>query len=177
VQRAWVAVIFGLIIVSAGLSAYLVLNQAGDGGWEDIPRKVYDFDQYPGEEVVIRGRLEANSRIILALPEGGNPELITEDRVDEIVEEGLRESYDFRKPGWTHVILSDQDTVPSYQENGSSYYVLINSGSEAWKSEDVYSGYEGEEVEILGKWDSYTDPEYPGLGIVQFRGKSIRLVK
>lgn len=174
-EKTWVVVICGLAILAVGLFTYLLLSSGGDEGWEDVPRKVYEFDQYPGEEVVIRGHLEANERVILALPDGGVPELVSEERVDEIVEQGLRGSYNFIKPGWTHVIISDPGITPSYELDGAKYYVLINSGTEAWRSEDVYSRYEGEDVEILGKWDSFTDPKYPGLGIVQFRGKSIRL--
>ena len=169
------AVICILVIVAVGLVAYLSLSPE-DEGWEDVPRKVYEFDQYPGDEVVIRGRLEANDRKILAIPKAGDVELITEKQVDAIVQQGLRDEYDFRNPGWTHRLRADLNATPSFEEDGVGYYVLINSGTEAWSSEDVYSEFEGRDVEILGKWDNYTDPIYHLIGVVQFRGKSIRAV-
>ena len=96
--------------------------------------------------------------------------------MDPIVEQGLREDYDFRKPGWTHRLLSDIDVVPSYEDGGSGYYFLKLSGTSAWSASDVYAKYEGKNVEILGKWDSFTHPDFPSLNIVQFWGKSIRTV-
>ena len=174
-EKTWIVVICGLAVAAVGFATYYLSNPPSSEGWEDVPRKVYEFDQFPGEEVIIRGRLEDNERVIIAIPKAGDVELITEEQVDAIDQQGLRDEYDFRKPGWTHRLRSDLDVTPSYEEAGVGYYVLINSGTEAWRSEDIYSEFVGKDVEILGKWDSFTDPVYPFLSIVQFRGKSIRL--
>jgi hypothetical protein len=168
------ALAFCVIIVFIGITTYLFWSSPNQEGWEDVPREVYYFDQSPGEEIIITGRLEANDRVILAIPEAGEIEPITEQRVDQIVDQGLREEYNFRKPGWTHRVLSDIDVVPSYEEGGSGYYLLKISGTSAWSASEVYAKYEGKNVEILGKWDSFTDPDFPSLNIVQFWGKSIR---
>jgi hypothetical protein len=165
-----------LLIIFIGISTYLLWNPPSEEGWEDVPREVYLFDQFPGEEVTIRGRLEANDRIILAIPKAGDIELITEQQVDQIVEQGLREEYDFRKPGWTHRLLSDLDVAPSYEDGGSRYYLLKISGTSAWSASDVYAKYKGKDVEILGKWDNFTDPDIPSLSIIQIWGKSIQTV-
>jgi hypothetical protein len=176
VDKIWIALLCCIIIVAIGVSTYLFWNPPSEEGWEDVPRPVFYYDQFPGAEVVIRGRLEANDRVIIAIPKVGEIEPITEQRVDQIVEEGLKEEYDFRKPGWTHRLLANLDVSPSYEEGGSSYYLLKISGTSAWSAADVYSKYEGREVEILGKWDSFADPDIPALNIVQFWGKSIRMV-
>lgn len=163
------------IAISATLTA-LYINQAlTDGGWVKVPRKAYEFDQLPGEEVMIRGLLEVNQRRILAIPKSGEISLITEDEVDGIVAEGRKDDYDYREPGWTHVIqLEGRPARPSFEADGKDYYVIISSGTEAWKSEDVLKEYAGSEVEMIIKWDSFTDPRYPGIAVTQIRGKSIR---
>ena len=102
--------------------------------------------------------------------------MITDAQVDRIVSEGLVEEYDFRNPGWTHRIqINGSDVSPNFQINGKDYYVIVSSGTEAWRTEDLFNNYLGQEVEILGKWDSFTDPVYPKLGITQFQPKSIRM--
>jgi hypothetical protein len=176
VEKIWIALACSIFIVFIGITTYLFWSSPSEEGWEDVPREVFYFDQFPGEGIIITGRLEANDRVILAIPKVGEIEPITEQQVDRIVEQGLREEYDFRKPGWTHRLISDLDVIPSYEEGGSDYYLLKISGTSAWSASDVYSKYEGKEVEILGKWDSFTDPEIPSLNIVQFWGKSIRRV-
>jgi hypothetical protein len=171
-------VITSLVILAVVVAAVLVLvglgDSGGDSGWESVPRKVHEFDLLSGEEAVVRGILEANDRV-LAIPKKGEPDMITEAEVDLIVSEGLREDYDFRNPGWTHRIQLNHSTVgPSFVANDQSYHVIVSFETAAWRTEDVLNKYLGQEVEILGKWDSYTDPLYPKLSITQFRPKLIR---
>jgi len=174
VDKIWLALACCVLIVFIGVSIYLFWNPPSEEGWEDVPREVYYFDQFPGEEGIITGRLEANDRVVIAIPRVGEIEPITEKQVDQIVEQGLREEYDFRKPGWTHRLLADLVVGPSYEEGGSSYYLLKISGTSAWSASDIYAKYEGKDVEVLGKWDGFTNPDFPSLNIVQFWGKSIR---
>lgn len=164
----------GIIAVTI-VSALYLAQFLEDEGWEKVPRKMYEFDQLPGEEVLIRGLLEVNERVILAIPKEGKPSLITEEDVDRIVAEGLKDAYDFRNPGWTHRIrLENIGIEPSFMIEDQYYYVIVSSGTEAWRSEDLLNRFVGMEVELVGKWDSFSDPVYPTLSVTQFQPKSIR---
>ncbi len=177
-DRPWIMLAAALTIVVVAIVTGLYLSKTiGQGGWVRVPRRTYEFDLLPGEEVVVLGYLEANDRVIVAIPKDGEPSLITEAEVDRITAEGEREKYDFRKPGWTHRIqLDDNPIAPSFQIGDKKYYGIVSFGTEAWKAEDVLDEFVGKEVELLGKWDSFTDPEYPGLSITQLQPKSIREV-
>jgi hypothetical protein len=159
------------IVIIGGIIVPLSL---GKEGWESVPREVHKTDKIPGDEVIIRGYLERNDRI-LAIPKDGEPSLITEDQVDQIVEDGLKGEYDFRNPGWTHRIrLEDSDILPSLIIDGMSYYVILSFETNVWKTDELFDRYVGVEVELLGKWNPYTDPIYPKLSITQFLPISIR---
>lgn len=172
-DRPWLVAVFFIIAAVAATTVYLA--QLGRGGWVSVPRRVHAFDQFPGEEVIIRGTLEENDRFVLAIPKSGEPTLVTEAEVDRIASEGLLNEYDFRNPGWTHRIqLNNSEIAPNFVIDGRAYYVIVSSGTEAWRSEDLFDKYVGREVEILGKWHSFTDPVYPELSVTQFQPKSIR---
>jgi hypothetical protein len=159
------------IVIIGGIILPLSL---GGEGWKSVPREVHKTDSIPGEEVIIRGYLERNDRI-LAIPKDGEPSLITENQVDRIVEEGLKGEYDFRNPGWTHAIrLEGSDIVPSFTIGEDRYYVILSFETNVWKTDELFDGYMGVEVELLGKWSPYTDPDYPRLSITQFLPISIR---
>jgi hypothetical protein len=146
----------------------------GRRGWESVPRHVHETDKVPGEEVIIRGYLEKNDRV-LAIPKDGEPSLITEEEVDQIVEDGLKGEYDFRNPGWTHRIrLEDSEIAPSFTIGETRYYVIQSFETTVWKTEDLFNKYLDREVELLGKWHPYTDPVYPNLSVTQFLPISIR---
>ncbi len=164
----------GIIVVAVVAGLYLSRDMAEDG-WVKVPRNVHEFDQLPGEEVLIRGYLEENDRTVLAIPKEGEPTLIADADVNRIVAEGLREAYDFREPDWTHRIrLEGIDIAPNFLIGGEGYYVIISSGTDVWRSENVLDQFADREVELIGKWDSFTDPAYPGLSVTQFQPKSIR---
>ncbi len=145
-----------------------------------MPKAAYIYDSLPGEEVVVRGFLEANDRAVLAVPKVGSPHFITEADVDQLSSQGSAGDYaNFYKKGWTHVLRIDGISVqPSYTAGGSSWYVIISSGTEAWRSSDVLARFSGKEVEILGKWDSFVVPDLsPVIAVTQFQPRSIRVAE
>jgi hypothetical protein len=172
VDKAWIAVVPVILIV---VIAAALLVAPDDEGWVKVPMDNSEYKGLPGDEVTITGLLEANDRIVLAIASGTKPTLITEDEVDRIVSEGLKDRYDFREPGWTHRIRrQDEEIEPNFVIGGDPYYVILSSGTEVWRSENVLKDYEDAQVEIIGKWDSYMDPVYPTLSVTQFRARLIR---
>jgi len=162
------------------IGAWFILAPSGkDGdGWISVPRDTGTYDNLPGDEVVAKGYLEANPRIIWALPKVGEPRIISEETVDRIVHEGLKEDYIlFRKILWTQRLQSEGiDQRPSFEKGGKRYYLILSTGTEAWNSSKVLSRYEGKYVEIRGKWDYYSDPDYPERGtVIQLWPRSIRI--
>lgn len=169
-----------IVLAAAGAAAvaiFFVAGAARNGDWVQVPRGVYEYDELPSEQEVIRGFLEANDRVVLAVPKEGAPKFISEDEVDRISKEGLENQYlNFYKKGWTHRIrLSESSVQPNFEINGSRYYVIRSSGTEAWNSSTVLNKFVGKEVEIKGKWDSFMIPDYASPeGVTQFRPRSIR---
>ena len=171
-EKAWIALI--PIILIAVVAAALLM-QPGNEGWVKVPIDNSEYKGLAGEEVTIAGLLEANDRLVLAIAGGARPTLITEDEVDRIVFEGLKDQYDFREPGWTHRIrMENEEIEPNFIIDGDHCYVILSTGTDVWRSENVLKDYEGMEVEITGKWDSYMDSVYPTLSVPQFRARYIR---
>ncbi len=165
------------VAVGVGVAAYVIVGSGRDAGWIQVPRAVYLYDQLPGQEEIVRGILEANDMVVLAVPKEGDPTFISEDEVDRISKEGLQGQYlNFYKKGWTHRIrLGESDVRPSFEMNGTKYYVILSSGTEAWQSAKVLDKFVGKEVELKGKWDSFMIPDYSSPeGVTQFRPRSIR---
>jgi hypothetical protein len=172
-----ILLVVALAIPIAIIGGIIIPLSLGKEGWESVPREVHKTDKIPGEEVIIKGFLEKNDRV-LAIPKDGNPTLITEEEVDQIVENGLKEEYDFRNPDWTHRIrLEDSEIIPSFTIEDMKYYLILSFETNVWKTENLFNKYVGKEVEILGKWSPYTDPIYPELSVTQFLPISIREVQ
>jgi hypothetical protein len=172
VEKGWIALI--PIILIAVVAAALLLGSE-DEGWVKVPIDNSEYKGLAGEEVTIAGLLEANDRLVLAIASGAKPTLITEEEVDRIVSEGLKGQYDFREPGWTHRIrMENEEIEPNFIIDGDHCYVILSTGTDVWRSENVLKDYEDAEVEIIGKWDSYMDPVYPTLSVPQFRARYIR---
>lgn len=178
VERSWIPLVCIAVLVVATMACIFTGN-GGTDKWVNVPRDTHEYDLLPGEEGVIRGFLEANDRIILAIPEQGDPGIISEDEVDQLIGEGLGDKYNFIKPGWTHRIqLNETSLTPSLKIEGLSYYVIVSSGTETWKSSDVLEKFAGKEVEMKGKWGSFPIPGHPlSMGVTQFRPRSIREVR
>ena len=169
-----IILIVAIAIPLAIIGGIIIPLSLSEEGWESVPREVHETDKIAGEEVIIRGYLENNDRV-LAIPKEGEPSLITEEEVDQIVEDGLKENYDFRNPGWTHrILLEDSEITPSFSIGETNYYVILSFETNVWKTEELFDKYVGKEVEILGKWYPYTDPIYPKLSINQFLPISLR---
>lgn len=175
-HRSAALIVLAAAVASAG-AIYLLAGAARNGDWVQIPRAVYEYDELPAEQEVIRGFLEVNDRVVLAVPKVGEPTFTTEDEVDRISREGLQNQYlNFYKKGWTHRLrLTGSSVPPNFEINGSRYYVILSSGTEAWNSSTVLNKFAGKEVEIKGKWDSFMIPDYASPeGVTQFRPRSIR---
>ena len=176
-DRIWIAVLASVTVIL--VAAVLVfLRPPEENGWVKVPGDNSQYKQLPGDEVTIRGLLEANDRTILAIPTGGKPFLITETEVDGIVAEGMKGQHDFRDPGWTHRIrLDDSGMEPDFVIDGEEWFVILSTGTDVWRSENLLRDYEGTEVEMIGKWDSYMTPDHPTISVIQFRARSIRKVE
>jgi hypothetical protein len=70
--------------------------------------------------------------------------------------------------------LEGSDVVPSFTIGEASYYGILSFETNVWKTDELFDRYMDVEVEILGKWSPFTDPDYPGLSITQFLPISIR---
>jgi hypothetical protein len=176
VGKYWIPLaVLGIV---AGGSLLVVLMAGEEDGWVKVPRDTYEYDLISGEETVIRGILESNDRVILAIPKEGDYRLVSDEGVDRIVEDGQRDQYDFLKKDWSHRIRSDQINLsPSYESEGESYYVIVSSGTDAWDSSGLLDEFVGKEVEMTGKWDTLTVVGHPQISVIQFHPREIREVQ
>ncbi len=169
--------VFILALIAIGV--VLVILYPRSPGWTEVPNDRFVYKQVQAEEVVIEGLLTTNYRIVFAVTKDNDFELFTEAGIDELNGNGSMDRYrTFHKQEWSHR-LEGQDISrnPSYRENGTAYFLILSTGTETWRSSSVLREFENQTVEIKGKWDSYSSPDYPLAGsVVQFLPEAIRKV-
>jgi len=166
-----------VVITAAGIAWFIYGGAQNRGDWTDVPRDTLGYENLPGPEVVVRGRLEANTRVIFAVPKDGEVRLLTENQIDEIDANGSTQNYTtFHKVDWSHTLsTNDLSRKPSFTTGNENRYLILSTGTGAWRSSSVLKDYEGREVEMRGKWDSYSSPDYPLRGsVTQFHPRAIR---